>query len=177
MARIYKYRRNRVKRAALQRGRLVRARWHWLLSTAVVVFLVGVVAFGVTGFLIYRSYAHGLLPPEEAIANSAIGTSIAFDRNGEHLYEYIDPLGGLRDPVVLDAISQYMIDATVSTEDASFFSNPGVNFKGLLRAATENLTPFGPGFFEGSGGSSITQQLVKNVYIEPEKRFDRRIER
>jgi len=41
----------------------------------------------------------------------------------------------------------------------------------------ENLTPFGPGWFEGSGGSSITQQLVKNVYIEPGKRFDRRMER
>jgi membrane peptidoglycan carboxypeptidase len=117
------------------------------------------------------------LPPEEAIASSSIGTSIVYDRNGEFLYEYIDPLGGLRDPVPLEEISQYMIDATVSTEDASFYGNPGVNFKGLLRAASENLTPFGPGFFEGSGGSSITQQLVKNVYIEPEKRFDRRIER
>jgi membrane peptidoglycan carboxypeptidase len=166
-----------VKRSVSQRNRLVRSRLHWLLSLAVVAFLGGLVTVGVLGFLVYRSYAHDLLPPEEAIASSAIGTSIAYDRNGEYLYEYIDPLGGLRDPVPLEEISQYMIDATVSTEDASFYGNPGVNFKGLLRAASENLTPFGSGFFEGSGGSSITQQLVKNVYIEPEKRFDRRIER
>ena len=177
MARIYKYRRNRVKRAALQRSRLMRARWHWLLTVTMITVLGGLVTIGVFGFLIYRTYAHDLLAPEDAIANSAIGTSIAYDRNGEYLYEYIDRLGGLRNPVPLEEISQYMIDATVSTEDASFYGNPGINFKGLLRAATENLTPFGPGFFEGSGGSSITQQLVKNVYIEPEKRFDRRIER
>jgi membrane peptidoglycan carboxypeptidase len=146
---------------------------------AVVVSLGGVVAAGVMGFVIYRTYAYDLLPPEEAIANSAIGTSIAYDRNGEYLYEYVDPLGGLHDPVALEEMSQYMIDATVSTEDANFYSgwNPGVNFKGLGRAVVENLTPFGPGWLEGSGGSSITQQLVKNVYIDPEKRFDRRIER
>jgi len=177
MARVYRYRRNRVKRAASQRSRLVRSRWHWLLSMGMVAFLGGLVTVGVLGFIIYRSYAHDLLPPEDAIANSAIGTSIAYDRNGEFLYEYIDPLGGLRDPVPLEEMSQYMIDATVSTEDASFYGNPGVNFKGLTRALMENLTPFGPGWFEGSGGSSITQQLVKNVYVEPEKRFDRRIER
>src|SRR3990172_6285273 len=72
-----------------------------------------------------------------------------------------------------------MMDDTVYREEASFYSNwnPGVNFKGLARAVVENVTPFGPGWFEGSGGSSIAQQLVKNVYIEPEKRFDRRIER
>jgi membrane peptidoglycan carboxypeptidase len=174
---VYRFRRNRVKRAASQRRRVVRSGLHWLLSMALVVFLSGLVVTGVLAFLIYRSYAHDLLPPEEAIASSAIGTSIAYDRNGSFLYEYVDPLGGLRDPVPLGEISQYMIDATISTEDATFYSNPGVNFKGLARAAMENLTPFGPGWFEGSGGSSITQQLVKNVYIEPDKRFDRRIER
>ena len=155
----------------------MRARWHWLLSMAVLVFLGGLGTLGVFGVLVYRSYAHDLVPPEEAIASAVIGTSVAYDRNGARLYEYLDPLGGLRDPVPLEEISQYMIDATVSTEDASFYDNPGVNFKGLARAAMENLTPFGPGFLEGSGGSSITQQLVKNVYVEREKRFDRRIER
>jgi membrane peptidoglycan carboxypeptidase len=155
----------------------VRARWHWLLSVAAVVFFGGLVGLALVGFVIYRTYADDLLPPEQAIAQSTIGTSIAYDRNGEYLYEYVDPLGGLSDPVPLDEMSKYMIDATVSTEDASFYSNPGVNFKGLFRAAMENLTPFGPGWLEGSGGSSITQQLVKNVYIQREQRFDRRIER
>jgi len=166
-----------VKRATSQRRRLVRSRWHWLLSIALVAFLSGLVTVGALGFLIYRSYAHDLLPPEEAIANSSKGASIALDRDGNRLYTYIDPLGGLQDPVPLSEISPYLIAATIATEDASFYGNPGVNFRGLARATMENLTPFGPGFLEGSGGSSITQQLVKNVYIEEGKRFDRRIER
>jgi membrane peptidoglycan carboxypeptidase len=155
----------------------MRARFHWLVSVAMIAFIGGLVTVFAIAAFFYQTYAHDLVAPQDAIANTAIGTSIAYDRNGEYLYEYLDPLGGLRDPVPLEEMSPYMIDATVSTEDASFYGNPGVNFRGLARAAVENLTPFGPGWLEGSGGSSITQQLVKNVYVDPEQRFDRRLER
>ncbi len=130
------------------------------------VVALGSVAAVASGFFVYRGYANDLKPPEEVISEATIGQSIAYDRNGQKLYEYVDPYGRLRDPVPLAEISPYMIAASVATEDASFYSNPGVNFRGLARAAWENLTPFGPGLFEGSGGSSITQQLAKNVYIE-----------
>jgi membrane peptidoglycan carboxypeptidase len=125
----------------------------------------------------YWYYAHGLKPPDQAIAEAS-GTSVALDRNGEvELHQYADPLGGLRHPVPLSEISPYLVAATIATEDPSFFDNPGVNFRGVARAAFENLTPFGPGFFKGSGGSSITQQLARNIYIDPEDRVDRRISR
>jgi membrane peptidoglycan carboxypeptidase len=166
-----------VKRAAIQRGRLMRARFHWFVSLALLVMAGSLVTVLVVAAFLYQNYARDLVAPPEAIANTAIGTSIAYDRNGEYLYQYVDPQGGLRDPVPLEEMSPFIKDATVSTEDASFYGNPGVNFRGLARAATENLTPFGPGWFEGSGGSSITQQLVKNVYVDPEDRFDRRLER
>ncbi|MDP2948339.1 MAG: transglycosylase domain-containing protein, partial [Chloroflexota bacterium] len=84
---------------------------------------------------------------------------------------------GLRNPVPLTEISPWLVQATISTEDASFYDNPGVNVRGVLRAAVENLTPFGPGFLKGSGGSSITQQLVKNVYIPEKERSQRSIGR
>ena len=74
-------------------------------------------------------------------------------------------------------MSAFLVAATVATEDPSFFGNPGVNFRGLARAAFENLTPFGPGFFSGSGGSSITQQLARNVYVDPAERSDRNLSR
>lgn len=144
-----------------------------LATVAMFATILGIGAVGVTGVLVYRSYANDIKPPEQAIASASIGTSIAYDRNGNRLYEYVDPHAGLRDPVPLDQISPFLIAATIATEDASFFSNPGVNFQGLARAATENLTPFGGGFFSGSGGSSITQQLVKNVYIPQEERTTR----
>lgn len=177
MSSVYRFRRNRKKRAASQRSRIVRSRWHWLLTVAFMSLAVSTFAMIAVAFFVYHVYADDLLPPEQAIAESSIGTSIAYDRAGEQLYEFIDPLGGLRDPVPLSEISPYMIGATIATEDASFYDNPGVNFRGLTRAAIENFTPFGPGFLEGSGGSSITQQLVKNVYIKPEERFDRKVER
>jgi membrane peptidoglycan carboxypeptidase len=83
----------------------------------------------------------------------------------------------LRDPIPLSDVSHWLIDATISTEDADFYSNPGVNIRGLIRAAYENFFPGELGFLKGSGGSSITQQLVKNVYISPEERQERSIPR
>jgi membrane peptidoglycan carboxypeptidase len=177
MGSIHRFRRKRAREVLLQRGRTSRSRLTALLTVLLFASALGVAAVGILSVIVYRSYAHGLKPPEEAIASASVGTSIAYDRNGQYLYEYVDPLGGLRNPKPLSEISPYLIAATIATEDASFYDNPGVNFRGLLRAAAENLTPFGPGFLAGSGGSSITQQLVKNVYIDKDERFDRKITR
>ena len=127
--------------------------------------LAGGGAFAIAGFVIYRSYADDLVPIEEALAQQSAGGAEIYDRNGRPLYEFVDDLEGLRRPVPLSDVSRYLIDATIATEDSSFYSNPGVNIKGLMRAAYENFFPGQPGFLKGSGGSSITQQLVKNIYI------------
>ena len=167
MASSHRFRRKRTRLARAQRSQTVRSRWRALFTLALLVTVIGVITVGAVALIAYRTYAHDLKPPEQAIAESTIGTSLAYDRTGQiELYKYVDPLGGLKDPKPLAEISPYLIAATIATEDASFFDNPGVNFQGLMRAAVENLTPFGPGFLEGSGGSSITQQLVKNVYIQ-----------
>jgi membrane peptidoglycan carboxypeptidase len=132
---------------------------------------------GGAAFAVYYHYSHDLERPDIALARTGSAGSRIFDRNGNLLYEFVDPLSGLKNPVPLSEISPWLVQATISTEDASFYSNPGVNIKGILRAVMENLTPFGPGFFKGSGGSSITQQLVKNVYIPPEERSERSLGR
>jgi membrane peptidoglycan carboxypeptidase len=139
--------------------------------------LAGGGAFAIAGFVIYRSYADDLVPIEEALAQQSAGGAEIYDRNGRPLYEFVDDLEGLRRPVPLSDVSRYLIDATIATEDSSFYSNPGVNIKGLLRAAYENFFPGQPGFLKGSGGSSITQQLVKNVYISEAERQKRSISR
>jgi membrane peptidoglycan carboxypeptidase len=130
------------------------------------VAVLGVIGVIITTFAVYQSYAHDLQNPQDAINSDFIGPGIAYDRNGQKLGDYIDEQDGLRDPIPLEEISPYVIAATIATEDASFYENPGVNFNGLARAAWENLTPFEGGFFGGRGGSSITQQLVKNVYFQ-----------
>ena len=178
MSRVFQFRRKRLSEARSQRGRTVRSRWQALLTLILFGAVFSLVAVAVAAVVIYKTYANDLQPPEELIADTRIDTSLAYDRNGEPLFEFIDPLGSLRNPVPLDEISPYLIAATIATEDASFYDNPGVNIRGLLRAITSNLPePLGEGWGKGSGGSSITQQLVKNVYISPEERFDRKAER
>lgn len=166
MKNVYRFRRKRLQQAREHRSLTTRTRIRAALTLLMFASILSVVTVGIVGAVVYRSYADDLKPPEEIIAETSVGPSKAYDRTGIFLYEYVDPHGGLRDPVPLSEISAYLIAATIATEDASFFSNPGVNFKGLLRAAVENLTPFGPGFLEGSGGSSITQQLARNIYIQ-----------
>jgi len=164
---IYRFRRKRVRQARSHRSLTVRTRLRGFFTLAILASILSMIGGAVFVVLVYRSYARDLKPPEQAIAETSIGTSLAYDRSGAtKLYEYVDPLGGLKDPKPLTEISPYLIAGTIATEDSSFYSNPGVNFRGLARAGWENLTPFGPGFLSGSGGSSITQQLVKNVYIQ-----------
>lgn len=152
----------------------------WLIAagllSALFVIMGGVVA-GV-GYGVYQSYADDLIPPDQAIAQLPRGGARIYDRDGKLLWEVLNPSGGRYEPVGLDKVSWYLINATVATEDASYWDNPGVNYKGLLRAGWENFSPFGEDdILEGTGGSSITQQLVKNIYFPPEKRTERSLKR
>ena len=130
----------------------------------------------IAGFIVYRVYAYDMPPVEQVLSQNAGGAQI-YDRNGNLLYTFSDDLSGLRQPVPLSEVSPYLIQATVDTEDSSFYSNPGINIKGLLRAAYENFFPGNLDFLQGSGGSSITQQLVKNIYIPEADRSKRSISR
>src|SRR5581483_5411624 len=148
-----------------------------LVAAVFLAFVASVVGMAVVGFFVYQGYADQLVPPEQALVTWGTGPSNVYDRNGTQLYQGIGPAGGVRYPVPLSQISPYLVAATIATEDASFYGNPGVNFNGIGRALMENLTPFGPGFFKGSGGSSITQQLVKNIYFDESTRLDRALDR
>src|SRR5690349_7422962 len=77
--------------------------------------------------------------PGVAFAQQNLGPAKIYDRHGTLLYEFEDETEGLRNPVKLADISSYVIDATVATEDDSFFTNPGVNTRGLARAGIENF--------------------------------------
>lgn len=128
----------------------------------------------------YDEIADDVVPPEDLIAEQSRGGAKILDRNGELLYEFVDELAGLRRPVSLSVISDNLLNATIAVEDPTFYENNGVNTRGLLRAGVENFLPFlvGDGeFFEGSGGSSITQQLAKNIYIPREERTERSVDR
>ncbi|HUS82569.1 MAG TPA: transglycosylase domain-containing protein, partial [Dehalococcoidia bacterium] len=173
MARFFKRRRRVYLRG---NGKTGLRRWMLVPLILFGVFAGGSAVTAVAGFITYRVYASKMAPIEEVLSQNAGGAKI-YDRNGRLLYEYVDDLQGLRKPVPLSEMSWHLVNATIATEDASFYSNPGVNMKGLLRAAYENFLPGNLEFLQGTGGSSITQQLVKNIYIPEAERQKRSIPR
>jgi membrane peptidoglycan carboxypeptidase len=146
----------------------------WKLLIALGTFaMICVVAVVASAMIVYDTYADDLVPPDQLAINQPSYGAKILDRNGNLLYEYVDDKSGLRVPVALGDVSEAFLAATIATEDDSFFSNPGVNFRGLARAGAENIGLGDGDAFGGSGGSSITQQLVKNVYISEEERQER----
>ena len=173
--------RRRRRAPASSGGRRI-SRWLLLFVGLFGVMLVASGAAAATGALYgkqkYDEFIAYVAPPDELLASLPRGGARIYDRNGVLLYEFVDEFGGLRRPVPIEEISDWLIAATIATEDASFYTNNGLNVRGLARAGIENLSPFSDTeFLEGTGGSSITQQLAKNVYIPKEQRTARTVER
>ena len=76
-----------------------------------------------------------------------------------------------RFPVPLESIPQRVINAFLAAEDARFFSHPGVDLIGVVRAAVKNVQA---GNF-AQGGSTITQQVTRNFLLTREKKISRKI--
>lgn len=135
---------------------------------AVLLFFVGLVG----GTTVYAYYALTLPPPEELSARTVFMSTKIYDRHGQLLYEVFDPNAGRRTVVPIEEIPDHLIHATIATEDKTFYSNPGFDPLAIGRAVWLNLS-------EGeivSGASTITQQLVKNIFLSPEQTFTRKIQ-
>jgi 1A family penicillin-binding protein len=104
---------------------------------------------------------------------SAAPSSKVYDRNGTLLFEMPARAAGSHSPVVLDEIPQALRQAIVATEDATFYSNPGVDAWAIVRALWINLR----GREVLSGGSTITQQLARNLLLSPDERYERTLGR
>ena len=172
----------RRRRVAASGGGLRISLWLLLFVGLFWVMLIATGAAATTGALYgkqkYDEFIAYVAPPDELLASLPRGGARIYDRNGVLLYEFVDEFGGLRRPVPIEEISDWLIAATIATEDASFYTNNGLNVRGLARAGIENFSPFGDSeFLEGTGGSSITQQLAKNIYIPKEQRTARTVER
>lgn len=157
---------------AAQRGR---SRWSVFAQGLVTSVLLIVLLFfvGVLGAAtVYAYYALTLPPPEELGARSAFMSTKIYDRRGQLLYEVFDPKAGRRTVVPIQEIPEHLIRATIATEDKTFYSNPGFDPLAITRAVWLNVS-------EGeivSGASTITQQLVKNIFLSPEQTLIRKIQ-
>jgi 1A family penicillin-binding protein len=111
------------------------------------------------------------LPTLDSFSQRKISQSTKiYDRTGDVLlYDVHQEIR--RTVVPFDKISQYIKDATIAIEDDSFYTHLGVRPLAFMRAAFVNVTT---GSYS-QGGSTITQQVVKNTLLNPEKTITRKV--
>jgi len=139
------------------------------------VIYVGIVALVLlgTGWAVYAWLNVDLPSATELYERVAVPSSFVLDRHGQLLYEVIDPHLGKHAPLPTDQIPLALRQATIATEDASFYTNPGIDLRGILRAAWIDLR----GGQVVAGGSTITQQVVRTLLLSPEERTERTLTR
>lgn len=111
------------------------------------------------------------LPSVEDLQSHAaqFETTRILDRDGNILYEILDPQAGRRTYTPLEDISPWMLAATIATEDSQFYSHPGFDVLAIARALWQNLADPGA----GPGASTITQQIARNLLFTPEEASQR----
>ncbi len=117
-------------------------------------------------FLIYTFWG---LPSLDSLQSNLNTPSVHItDRNGRLLYDILPSEGGRHIVLSFENIPQCMKDATIAVEDKTFYQNPGVDIGGIIRALWIN-------FREGgtvSGGSTITQQVARNLLLNQNERSE-----
>jgi penicillin-binding protein 1A len=123
----------------------------------------------VGGLLVVLAFAIPAFDLAQGKMNLSDDYSVTFyDRFGNE----IGKRGLLRDDSVpLDELPDFLIKATLATEDRRFFEHFGVDVMGTIRALAENARADAV----VQGGSSLTQQLAKNMFLSPERALSRKI--
>jgi penicillin-binding protein 1A len=141
------------------RGRL-RDAWPWLRWP---VLGAAVLLVALAGFAAWL-WASTELPAARSLGESAM----LLDRNGEELAVLAQE--GLRLEVALEDMAPVAVDALIAAEDQRFFEHTGVDPLGIGRALWNNLRSD-----DTQGGSTITQQLVKNAYLTSDRTLTRKV--
>jgi 1A family penicillin-binding protein len=137
-----------------------------LVKIARLAFL-GVIGIFVLLFFLLPLLAFNLPSPDKIVRQEGFATKI-LDRNGQSLYDiYSDKR---RNPVNLVDIPVYLRQGTIAIEDKNFYSHQGFDPIGMLRGFSRIFTR---GYAQG--GSTLTQQLVKNVLLTSDYSVVRKI--
>ncbi len=130
-----------------------------------VLVVAGAVA---TAFLVYRELTETLPPLDRVVNYRAPMTTQIFARDGTLVGEFFDEK---RYVVPLDRIPMVVRRAFIAAEDDQFYQHRGVDPTGIVRAMLHNI-------FKGrgvQGGSTITQQVVKQILLTPRKSYERKL--
>jgi len=131
--------------------------------------ILAVVIMVAISVVLYTWILKDLPSPSDLYSYDLPQTTKIYDRKGELLFKIFTDQD--RTVVPLEQIPLYLQQATISIEDKDFYHHPGINpVGGILRAASSSITK---GRLEG--GSTITQQLMKNTLLTPERTITRKL--
>ena len=145
--RITKAERKEIRARKRNRRKLLIALRNIILSILVIIVIIIVIIF-YSGYSLYK----------EVINNNSIEDKIKEIKNDENY-------------VKIDEVTQYYKDAVVAVEDHRFYDHHGFDLITTINAAFNNFKTKSL----GQGGSTITQQLAKNMYFSQEKKFTRKV--
>ncbi len=166
--------RSRTKPPATRRGRFFgwlqgrtpeERRWYRRVKRCAIVGIPAGLPFSVLFFAVAYALVQVPEPNDIAVAQS----TRVFDRNGKlitTLHAEAD-----RVDIGLELMPKHLRDAVIAAEDHDFYRHSGVSLPSMLRAAFTNVTGLGV----RQGGSTITQQYVKNAYVGTERTLWRKV--
>lgn len=140
---------------------------HRLFSLIKFFFFLSLAGIGIV-VLLALWYIKDLPNPEHLLAQGPAQSTKIYDRTGKILLYQIGE--ERRSIVSLDELPAHVRWATLVAEDADFYTHPGIDITGIIRAAWRDITSRS---FE-QGGSTITQQFIKNALLSPEKTLSRK---
>ncbi len=135
------------------------------LGILIILFFLGVST--ILGTFIWAS--QNLPDPNQLIQREVAQSTKIYDRTGDTLLYEIHG-EQQRTLVTLEDIPDYMESATIAMEDKNFYEHQGFSLWAIFRTAITDII-----YRKKAGGSTITQQLVKNAVLTPEKTFTRKI--
>lgn len=128
-----------------------------------------VIIVGLLGtFVLFLFYAKDLPQPGKLTSRQINLSTRIFDRNGELLFDIFGNQNRTYAP--LSDISDYVQKGTIAVEDKEFFKHEGFSLIGYGRAIRDVIV-----YHRLTGGSTLTQQLIKNVFLSPERTVPRKI--
>lgn len=132
------------------------------------IVLIGIILVGfIMSFIMFAWYAKDLPSPGK-LSQYNDASTVFYDRDGKVIYEMYKDKN--RVPVTINSISDHLKKGTVAVEDKDFYRHKGVSEKGIMRAFINILLRRGV-----QGGSTITQQLIKNVLLDSSRTHSRKI--
>lgn len=143
--------------------------WHFIKKYHLIAWTFRLSALGVLALAMLFVYFWITLPtPQELMTRTVPESTKIFDRNGELLYEVHGEYK--RTLVELENISPYLQNATVAIEDKDFYKHGGISFWAIFRTIVEDIYKR-----RAAGGSTITQQFVKNAALTRDKSLYRKL--